>query len=79
MINIVGTGLAGMSAAIALAEKGRECNLISYQEAERAQSVMAEGGINASLNTMNENASYFYSKGGGRRCLTGSVSRWARS
>ena len=57
MINIVGTGLAGMSAAIALAEKGRECNLISYQEAERAQSVMAEGGINASLNTMNENDS----------------------
>ena len=55
MINIVGSGLAGLSAAIRLAQKGIRCNIISVQEAQRAQSVMAEGGINAALNTMNEN------------------------
>ena len=54
MINIVGAGLSGLSAAISLAEKNISCNLISVQESERAQSVMAEGGINAALNTMNE-------------------------
>ena len=54
MINIVGAGLAGLSAAITLAEQEIPCNLISVQESERAQSVMAEGGINAALNTMNE-------------------------
>ena len=54
MINIVGAGLAGLSAAVTLAEKGISCNLISLQESERAQSVMAEGGINAALNTMGE-------------------------
>jgi len=57
MINIVGSGLAGLSAAITLAESGRKCNLISLQESQRAQSVMAEGGINAALNTMGENDS----------------------
>ena len=55
MINIVGSGLAGLSAAIHLAKKGKKTNLISVQESERAQSVMAEGGINAALNTMGEN------------------------
>lgn len=54
MINIVGAGLAGLSAAISLAERNISCNLISVQESARAQSVMAEGGINAALNTMNE-------------------------
>ena len=54
MINIVGAGLAGLSAAINLANKGIKCNLISVEESYRAQSVMAEGGINAALNTMNE-------------------------
>ncbi len=54
MINIVGSGLSGLSAAITLASNGISCNLISVQEAVRAQSVMAEGGINAALNTMNE-------------------------
>ena len=54
MINIVGSGLAGLSAAITLAERNIKCNLISVQESYRAQSVMAEGGINAALNTMNE-------------------------
>lgn len=54
-INIIGAGLAGLSAAITLAEQGVACNLISLQNSERAQSVLAEGGINAALNTMGEN------------------------
>ena len=53
-INIVGAGLAGLSAAIWLAERGVVCNLISQQPSERAQSVLAEGGINAALDTMGE-------------------------
>ena len=53
-INIVGAGLAGLSAALTLAEKGIRCRLISAQASERAQSVLAEGGINAALDTMGE-------------------------
>ena len=54
MVNIIGAGLAGLSAAITLAEKGIGCNLISNFPSERAQSVMAEGGINGALDTMGE-------------------------
>ena len=54
MVNIIGAGLAGLSAAITLAERGIACNLISRQPSERAQSVLAEGGINAALDTMGE-------------------------
>lgn len=54
-IHIAGAGLAGLSAAITLARKGIGCNLISVQASERAQSVLAEGGINGALNTMGEN------------------------
>lgn len=53
-ITIIGAGLAGLSAAITLAEKNIACNLVSAQPSERAQSVLAEGGINAALNTMGE-------------------------
>jgi succinate dehydrogenase / fumarate reductase flavoprotein subunit len=53
-INIVGAGLAGLSAAITFAEKGVFCHLFSVQASERAQSVMAEGGINGALDTMGE-------------------------
>lgn len=53
-VNIIGAGLAGLSAAITLARAGRNCNLISMLPSERAQSVMAEGGINGALNTMGE-------------------------
>ena len=53
-VNIIGAGLAGLSAAITLARAGVTSNLISSQVSERAQSVLAEGGINASLNTMGE-------------------------
>ena len=53
-IHIIGAGLAGLSAAVTLAEQGISSNLISLQPSERAQSVLAEGGINAALNTMGE-------------------------
>lgn len=53
-INIIGAGLAGLSAAIDLAGEGISCRLISLKPSERAQSVMAEGGINAALDTMGE-------------------------
>ncbi len=53
-VNIIGAGLAGLSAAITLARAGVGCNLISMLPSERAQSVMAEGGINGALNTMGE-------------------------
>lgn len=54
-VNVVGAGLSGLSAAITLARQGIGCNLISSQPSERAQSVLAEGGINAALDTMGEN------------------------
>ena len=53
-IIIIGAGLAGLSAAVTLAQNGVSSNLISSMQSERAQSVMAEGGINACLNTMGE-------------------------
>ena len=53
-IHIIGAGLAGLSAAVTLAEQRISSNLISLQPSERAQSVLAEGGINAALNTMGE-------------------------
>ena len=56
-IHIIGAGLGGLSAALTLAKKGIPCNLISAQPSERAQSVLAEGGINAALDTMGENDS----------------------
>ncbi len=53
-VNIIGAGLAGLSAASALAEKGIPCRLISVQPSERAQSNLAEGGINAVLDVYGE-------------------------
>ena len=46
-IIIIGAGAAGLSAALELAGKGRECLLVSEVPSERTQSVMAEGGMNA--------------------------------
>ena len=46
---IIGSGLSGLSCAIELAEKGIHSTLVSPYPSERAQSVMAAGGINASL------------------------------
>lgn len=51
---IVGAGLAGLSAALTAAEEDWEVKLVSSMPSERAQSVMAEGGINAALNTKGE-------------------------
>lgn len=56
-VNIIGAGLAGLSAALTLAKQGVRCRLIAPMPSERAQSVMAEGGINASLDTMGEHDS----------------------
>lgn len=53
-VNVVGAGLAGLSAALALAREGVPCRLVSAQPSERAQSVLAEGGINAALDVMGE-------------------------
>lgn len=53
-VNIVGAGLAGLSAALTLAKQHQPCRLISVQASERAQSVLAEGGINGALNNMGE-------------------------
>lgn len=53
-VNIIGAGLAGLSAALELSREGISVNLISAQPSERAQSVMAEGGINAAMNTMGD-------------------------
>ena len=46
---IIGSGLSGLSCAIELAERGIRSTLVSPYPSERAQSVMAAGGINASL------------------------------
>ena len=56
-IVIIGAGLAGLAAALETAQSGHEAVLVSLQPSERAQSVMAEGGINAALNTKDENDS----------------------
>ena len=46
---IIGSGLSGLSCAVSLAENGISSILVSPYPSERAQSVMAAGGINASL------------------------------
>lgn len=46
---IIGAGLSGLSCAIELAENGISSIVVSPYPSERAQSVMAAGGINASL------------------------------
>lgn len=54
---IIGAGIAGLTAAITLAQQGQKSILVSAVPSERAQSVMAEGGINAALNTKGQNDS----------------------
>ena len=44
---IIGSGIAGMSCAVRCAEHGLHVMLVSPYPSERAQSVMAAGGINA--------------------------------
>lgn len=46
---IIGSGLSALSCAIELAQKGIRATVVSPYPSERAQTVMAAGGINASL------------------------------
>lgn len=51
---VVGGGLAGLSAAMRLAENGCKVKLISVTKVKRSHSVCAQGGINAALNQKGE-------------------------
>ncbi len=57
---VVGTGLAGASAAATLAELGYKVKAFCYQDsARRAHSIAAQGGINATKNYQNDGDSVF--------------------
>ncbi|MCA1736838.1 MAG: FAD-binding protein, partial [Actinobacteria bacterium] len=50
-IIVVGTGLAGASAAASLAELGYDVEVFTYHDSpRRAHSIAAQGGINAAKN-----------------------------
>jgi succinate dehydrogenase / fumarate reductase flavoprotein subunit len=51
---VVGGGLAGLSAAMRLAEHGILVHLVSLTKVKRSHSVCAQGGINAAVNLKNE-------------------------
>src|SRR6202521_5826015 len=51
---IVGGGLAGVTAAMKLAEQGEEVDLFSIVPVKRSHSVCAQGGINGAVNTKSE-------------------------
>lgn len=51
---IIGSGAAGLSAAIRLAEENVPSLIVEEMPSWRAQSNMAEGGINAALDTMGQ-------------------------
>ncbi len=80
---IVGTGLAGASAAASLAEMGYNVKAFCYQDSpRRAHSIAAQGGINAAKNYQNDNDSVyrlFYDtiKGGDYRAREANVYRLA--
>jgi len=54
---VVGGGLAGLSAAMKLAELGCSVKLISVTQVKRSHSVCAQGGINAAVNIKGEDDS----------------------
>ncbi|CAH2717188.1 Fumarate reductase flavoprotein subunit [Neobacillus rhizosphaerae] len=56
-IVIVGGGLAGLMAAIKIAEAGTKVDLFSVVPVKRSHSVCAQGGINGAVNTKGENDS----------------------
>ncbi|MEM9831402.1 MAG: fumarate reductase/succinate dehydrogenase flavoprotein subunit [Bacteroidota bacterium] len=59
-IIVVGTGLAGASAAASLAELGYNVKAFCFQDsARRAHSIAAQGGINAAKNYQNDGDSVF--------------------
>lgn len=51
---VVGGGLAGLSAAMKLAEKDFRVQLVSVTKVKRSHSVCAQGGINAAINSRGE-------------------------
>ena len=80
---VVGTGLAGASAAASLGELGYKVKSFCFQDsARRAHSIAAQGGINAAKNYQNDGDSVFrlfYDtvKGGDYRSREGNVHRLA--
>jgi succinate dehydrogenase / fumarate reductase flavoprotein subunit len=80
---VVGTGLAGSSAAASLAELGYNVKAFCFQDSpRRAHSIAAQGGINAAKNYQNDGDSVqrlFYDtiKGGDYRAREGNVYRLA--
>ncbi|MEQ9591452.1 MAG: fumarate reductase/succinate dehydrogenase flavoprotein subunit [Cyclobacteriaceae bacterium] len=80
---VVGTGLAGASAAASLAELGYNVKAFCFQDSpRRAHSIAAQGGINAAKNYQNDGDSVyrlFYDtvKGGDYRSREGNVHRLA--
>ncbi len=56
---VVGGGLAGLAAAMKLAEKGCHVKIVSVTKVKRSHSVCAQGGINAAMNLKNEDDSPF--------------------
>jgi succinate dehydrogenase / fumarate reductase flavoprotein subunit len=80
---VVGTGLAGASAAATLAELGYQVHSFCFQDsARRAHSIAAQGGINAAKNYQNDGDSIkrlFYDtiKGGDFRAREANVHRLA--
>ncbi|QQT28057.1 fumarate reductase/succinate dehydrogenase flavoprotein subunit [Sphingobacterium spiritivorum] len=82
-IIVVGTGLAGASAAASLAELGYNVKAFCYQDSpRRAHSIAAQGGINAAKNYQNDGDSVyrlFYDtiKGGDYRAREANVYRLA--
>ncbi|WP_435357327.1 fumarate reductase/succinate dehydrogenase flavoprotein subunit [Emticicia sp. SJ17W-69] len=82
-IIVVGTGLAGASAAATLAEMGYKVKAFCFQDSpRRAHSIAAQGGINAAKNYQNDGDSVyrlFYDtiKGGDYRAREGNVHRLA--
>ncbi len=82
-IIVVGTGLAGASAAASLGEMGYKVKAFCFQDSpRRAHSIAAQGGINAAKNYQNDGDSVFrlfYDtvKGGDYRAREGNVHRLA--
>lgn len=82
-IIVVGTGLAGASAASTLAEMGYKVKAFCFQDSpRRAHSIAAQGGINAAKNYQNDGDSVyrlFYDtiKGGDYRAREANVHRLA--
>jgi succinate dehydrogenase / fumarate reductase flavoprotein subunit len=59
-IVVIGTGLAGASAAASLAELGYQVKAFCFQDSpRRAHSIAAQGGINAAKNYQNDGDSVF--------------------